>query len=184
MMIRRKHEADARLVDAFGNLLGGQCDFCPERFEHVGAARSRRHAASPVFGDTRTGGRGHEHRGGRDVERAGRVAAGAAQVDQVGAIRQLHLRRKLAHDLRRGRDLADRFLLNPQTHRQRRDLYRRQLAAHQAPPQRQHFVLKDFTMLDASNQRFGRCYRHTLVSAICKKFFSIACPCSVAIDSG
>ncbi len=52
----------------------------------------------------------------------------------MSAIGQLNLGCELAHDLRRGGNFADRFFLDAQTHRQRRNLHRRQLAAHQPPP--------------------------------------------------
>jgi hypothetical protein len=42
----------------------------------------------------------------------------------------------------------------------RGDLHRRQLAAHQLAPQRQHLVVEDLAVLDAAHQRLGRGDRH------------------------
>ena len=67
---------------------------------------------------------GDEHRRGRDVERVRGIATGADDVEQGGGIGDVDLGRELAHHLRGRRDLADRFLLDPQTHRQRGDHHR------------------------------------------------------------
>ena len=109
-------------------------------------------------------------------------------VDQVRLVGHLDRRRELAHHLRRGGDLADRLLLHAQAHRERRDHHRRHLAAHDAAHQREHLVVEDLAMLDHAGQRFGVGDRHGRLSSMrqcnCRKFRSIAWPCSVRIDSG
>ena len=133
---------------------GLQHDVGAERLQHVGAARFRRHRAPAVLRDARAGGRGDEHRRGRDVERMRRVAAGADDVDQMLAVRHLDPGREFAHHLRRGGDLADRLLLDPQADGQRRDHHRRHFAAHDPAHDRQHLVGEDLPVLDRAVQRF------------------------------
>ena len=58
----------------------------PERFEHVGAAGAARDRAIAVLGHRDAARRGHDRDRGRDVERAGVVAAGAAGVEQRRAL--------------------------------------------------------------------------------------------------
>ncbi len=137
-----------------------QRDVRAQRLQHVGAAGAGRDAAPAMLGHARAGRRGDEHRRRRNVEGVRGIAAGAAEVDQVGTIGRFHLGRELAHDLRRRGDLADRLLLDAQAHRQRGDLHRRQFAAHQPSPQRQHLVLEDLAVLDAPDQGFGGGNRH------------------------
>ena len=70
---------------------GGARIVTPERLEHVGAAALARHRSIAVLGDAHAAGGDHERGGGRDVERARAVAAGAARVEHVaGAARQRH----------------------------------------------------------------------------------------------
>ena len=68
--------------------------------------------------------RGDEHRRGGNVERVRGIAAGADDVDKSFAVRHVDLGGELAHHLRRRRDLADRFLLDPQADGERRDHHR------------------------------------------------------------
>src|ERR1700686_3719583 len=78
VMAGRKHEADAGLGYACRDFSRLEHDLGTERFEHVGAARLRRHRASAVLGDPRPSRGGDEHRRGGDVEGGARAAAGAA----------------------------------------------------------------------------------------------------------
>ena len=155
VMTGREHEADAHFLDACGDPFGRKHHVRTERFEHVGAAGPRRHAAVAVLGDARARGCRDEHRGGRDVERVRRIAPRAAQVDQMRLVGNEHRRRELTHHLRRGGDLAHRFLLDAQAGQNRGRHHRRHLATHDEPHDLEHLVVKDLAMLDGSLQRFG-----------------------------
>ena len=63
-------------------------------------------------------------------------------------------RRELAHHLRGGGDLADRFLLDAQADRDRGDHHRRHLPAHDLPHEVEHLVVEDLAVLDRALQRF------------------------------
>ncbi len=172
--------------------------FAPERLQHVGAAGLRRHRPAAVLRDARAGGGGDEHRRGGDVERVRGVAAGADDVDQVLLVRDLDARRELAHDLRRRGDLADGFLLDPQSDGERRDHDRRRFAAHDPAHQREHLVVEDLPVLDRALQGFLHGDGHVVLwrglgqamasaatdAGMARKFRSSAWPCSVRMASG
>jgi hypothetical protein len=86
----------------------------PNDFQHIGAAALAADASAPVLADLGPGRGGHEHGTGRDIEGVRAVAASAHNVHQMGLVGDLDLGRKLAHDLGRGRDLANGFLLDAQ----------------------------------------------------------------------
>ncbi len=69
-----------------------------------------------------------EGAGGRDVEGAGGVAAGADDIDRAG--RGVDRKRLPAHDAGRAGDLVDGLAAHPERHQQRADLGRRRIAAH------------------------------------------------------
>jgi hypothetical protein len=73
---RSEEEAEAELVDGALDALRGLLEVEAERFEDVGRARRGGDRAVSVLGHARTGCRGHESRGSRDVEGASAVAAG------------------------------------------------------------------------------------------------------------
>jgi hypothetical protein len=96
----------------------------------------------------------------RDVEGVRAVTAGTDDVEQVAAVGQRHLGGEFAHDLGGGGDFADAFLLHAQAHGECGDHDRRHFAAHDLAEQRQHFIMKDLTMIDAAQQGFLGCDRH------------------------
>ena len=157
----REHEADTDLVDALGHLARVQSEVRTERLENVGAARLARHRPVAVLGDLGAGGRGNKRRRGRDVEGVRAVSARPAGIQQVRVVRDLHLGGELAHDLRRGGDLPDGLLLDPQSDDDRSDERGRYLAAHDLPHELQHLVVKDFAVLDHPHQRFLRCHTYS-----------------------
>jgi hypothetical protein len=65
----------------------------------------------------------------------------------------VHLGRKLAHDLRGRRDFTDGFFFDPQTGDECGHHDRRHLSAHDEAHEVQHFVVKNFAMLDGALQR-------------------------------
>ena len=82
MVERREQEADPGLVQRLAGLLGAHVQLRPELLEHVGRAAARGDRAVAVLGDRQAGrGRGEGDRG-RDVDRGGAVAAGAAAVGE------------------------------------------------------------------------------------------------------
>ena len=77
------------------------------------------------------------------------------------AISHIHLGGELAHHLCRCRDLTYGFLLHTQAgqngcHHQRRDV-----AAHDHAHELQHFIVKNFTVLDGALQGFAGSDGHT-----------------------
>ncbi len=177
----REHEPDAGAADAFRHLVGLQVDARAERFEHVGGAGLARHAAIAVFRDLGAGRGRDEHRCGRNVERVRAIAAGADDVDEVRIGRDLDTRGELAHHLGRAGDLADRLLLHAQAGEQGRGDDRRHFATHDLAEQVHHLVVEDLAMFDGARQRFLRSDGHGYWA---RKFFSMAWPCWVMIDSG
>ena len=128
MMRRREHEADAGLADAMADLLGVEIDIDAKRRQHVGRAGARRQRAVAVLGD-RHAGAGDDKRGaGRNVERAGGVAAGADHVDGVG--RRLDAQHLRAHRGDGAGDLVDGLAAHAQRHQERAHLRRRRFARH------------------------------------------------------
>jgi hypothetical protein len=154
MMDRREHEADAGLLDGGGHLLRLQFDHRAQRFQRVGAAGLGRHAAVAVLGHARTGGGGHEHRAGGDVEGVRAIATGADDIDQVGGIGHRHWPGEFAHHGGRRGDLVHGLLLHAQAGEDRRGHHRRHVAAHDLPHQVDHFVEEDFAVLDGAMQGF------------------------------
>ena len=147
-----------------------------------------------------------EHRGRRIIKSSRAIAAGADDIHQVGSVAAQNRRCKFSHDLGRCSDFADGFFLYAQANGQRSDHWRRHFAAHDAAEQRQHFIVKDFAMLNATQQdilfgdwhmtsllrmrRRARRVRHRGVpvrriqAVLCTKLRSSAWPCSDRIDSG
>ena len=160
VMHRREHEADSGGFDAGGHVFGPQLDLRAQRFEHIGAAGFRRHAAIAVFRDFRARRRNHEHAGGGDIESMRAVAAGADDIDQLFAVGHFNLVRKLAQHGGRCGNLANRFFLHAQAGEDRRDHRRRDFAAHDLAHQVDHFVVKDLAMLDRPLQRLLRSDGH------------------------
>jgi hypothetical protein len=154
VMRGREHEADAGLRDRLRDLLGLEHDVRAERLQHVRAAGLRRHRPPAVLRHARARRRGDEHRGGRNVERLRRVAAGADDVEEMLAVGHVDPGRELAHHLRGGGDLADRLLLDAQADGERRDHHRRHFAAHDPAHDRQHLVRKNLAVFDRALQRF------------------------------
>ncbi|MPN21209.1 hypothetical protein SDC9_168588 [bioreactor metagenome] len=148
VVVGREHEADAALLDAGGDLFWRQIDVGTQRFEHVGAARARRHAAPAVLGHLGAGRSSDEDRCGGNIEAMRGIAAGADDIDEVLVVRHLDRRRQLAHDTGGGGDLADGFLLDAQSGDDGGNHHRRDFAAHDLAHQRDHFVVEDFAMLD------------------------------------
>src|ERR1044071_144530 len=184
---RREHEAGADPVDRLRRLRRRHADVRAERLQHFGAARGGGHRAPDVLRDLGTGGRRDERGAGRHVEGVRGIAARAAGVDEMGPVAHLHVGGELAHDLRRGRDLADGLLLDPQADDEAGDLRRRQLAAHDLAHDVKHLVVEYLAVLDGALDRLG--YRDLLheplpVSFPSRKFCSILCPCSVSSASG
>jgi len=180
VMIGGKHEADAHFIDARPDLRRRQVDIHAEGFEYVGAARLRRDRTATMFGDACASRRGDEHRGGRDVEGLRTVATRAASVYQAGAVADQHLGRQLAHDLRGGRDFADRLLLHAQADNDRGDHDRRHFAAHDLTHQGDHFIVKNLAVFDDPCQ--GVLGLHLACSS--RKFCNRSWPLSLRIDSG
>jgi hypothetical protein len=114
MMVGRKHEADAHIAYAIGDLRGVEVDVDAQRLHGIGAARLAADAAPAMLADLAARRRNHKGRAGGDVEGVGAVAAGADDIDQIPLVVHVHLVGELAHHLGRSRDLANGFLLHAQ----------------------------------------------------------------------
>ena len=90
------------------------------------------------------------------------VAAGTDDVEQVAGVGHRYLGREFTHHLRRRRDLADGFFLDPQAHDQCCHHWRRHFASHDLAEQRQHFIVENFAVFDAAQQRFLWGDRHDM----------------------
>jgi len=83
MMVGCEHEADAGLLDAFGDGLGGGVDVDAEFIEEVGGAALAGDGPVAMFGDGDAGAGDHKGDGSADVEGRLSVSAGADDVDGV-----------------------------------------------------------------------------------------------------
>ena len=126
---RREHEAEPELVDRLRDPLRRLLELEAERFEHVRRSGRRGDGAVPVLGDARAGRRGDDRSRGRDVDRAGAVAARARRVDEVVALR-MHRQHVVAHRLRAAGDLVRGLALQAQRDEEAAHLRRGGVAAH------------------------------------------------------
>ena len=157
MVVGRKHEADAHLRNALGNLLRREVDVDTQALQHIGAAALAADTAAPVLAHFCTASCGHKHRASRNIERVRAIAAGAHDVHQMRGICHLHLGGKLSHHLCGCGDLANRFLLHAQRGDEGRHHGLRHLTAHDEAHDVQHLVVKNLAVLDDALQSFLRC---------------------------
>ena len=148
----------------------------------------RRHRAAAVLRHARAGGRGDEHRRGRDVEGVRAVAAGADDVDQVAC------GRRTSTLVANSRITCAAAAISPMvSFLTRRPMMSAAIITGDTSPLMiwrmsvQHLVVEDLAVLDGALDRLG--YRDLLheplpVSFPFRKFCSSAWPCSVRIDSG
>jgi len=124
---RSVEEADADLVDGFGDAFKREFDFHPEGFEHVGGAAARAGGAIAVFCDAHAGSGDDERDGGGNVERAARIAAGAAGVHDhsVGmfAASGKNWGGVVAHSQGEADNFVNRFAFYAQSDQQGSDLF-------------------------------------------------------------
>ncbi len=123
---RREEESDADPFDCGGDSLGREIDAHAEMLEDVRRAAARADRAIAVFGDAHARARNDERCGGRNVERARSVAAGAAGVDER-LIRDAQMtgenRRSVApHGRREADQFVDRLALHAQAGEERGNL--------------------------------------------------------------
>ena len=155
VVVGREHEANAGLFDAARNGLRLELNRRAHGFQNIGAARFARHTAIAVLAHPGTRGSSHKHGASGDVESVAAVAPGANDVEQMGLVSDVHRCGELAHDLRRGSDLADGFLLDAQAQQQCRHHDRRHLAIHDAAHEREHLVVEDFAVIYGARQRLS-----------------------------
>src|SRR5439155_19023071 len=145
--------------------------------EDVGRAGQGRNGPVPVLGDARTRGRRDEGCRGRDVERAGPVAAGPGRVDEVVALGP-HGEHVLAHRLGAAGDLVRGLALQPQSDQEAADLPRRRLAAHDLAHHGAGLVAPEVEAVQDPRQRL---LDHAAAS---RKFRASSGPTGVSTDSG
>ena len=126
---RANRNAMPRLAQQLRRGLGSRSISHAQRFEHVGAAALARCRAVAVFGDRDAAAGDDQRRRGRDVDRAGAVAAGA---DDVEHERQpvLDAHAALAHRARRADDLVGRLALGGERGKERGRAHRRDRLVH------------------------------------------------------
>lgn len=92
------------------------------------------------------------------------VATRANNVDQVSAVRYMHLSRKLPHHLGSCRDLANGLFLDAKPGDDCRRHNRRQLAIHDHTHDLEHLIVKNLSVLDGALQGFlwGNWHGHIL----------------------
>ena len=125
----REEEAEAELVDRALDPFRRQLELEAERLEHVCRPGLRRRRAVAVLRDRGSRGRGDERGSGRDVVRVRAVAAGAHDVDEIGA-GGADTEDVLAHRLGAAGDLVRRLALRTQRDEEAGDLHLRRVAGH------------------------------------------------------
>ena len=127
---RREHEPDADLVDARGHGIRPEVDLHAEGLQDVGAAARARRGTVAVLRDPGAGRCRDDRRDGRDVERAGAIATGAARVDRARRQRDRH--GGPSQRAGESRDLLHRLAAHRERGEQARKLGRGRLASHDA----------------------------------------------------
>ena len=155
-MVGGKHKPHAHLHHTLRNGGGAELNIHPQRLHHVRTTAFAAHAAPAVFADLGPRRSGHKHGTGGNIESVRAVSAGAHNVHQMSGVGHLHLERKLPHHHGRGRNFAYGFFFDAQAGDKSRHHQRRHLAAHDEPHDVQHFVMKNFAVLDHALQRFLR----------------------------
>ena len=84
------------------------------------------------------------------------IAPGTHDVHQMRGVSHLDLGGELPHHLRSGCDFANGFFFDAQASHQRGQQHGRDFACHDLAHEVQHFVVKNFTVLDGALQRFLR----------------------------
>ena len=164
VVVGSEHEAHPRLSNALCDLFGVQKETRPQTLQHIGAPALRTHAAVAVFAHPGSRGGGHEHRASRYIEGVRAVATRAHDVDQMRAVFHVHFGGELAHDLGRGRDLADGFFFHAQPSEECRTHQGRHLTRHDHAHQVQHLVVKNLSVLNRALNRLARGDGHGLDS--------------------
>ena len=108
--------------------------------ENVGAAGGRGDGAATVLGHLCPCGSRNKHGCGGNVKSVRPIAAGAADVHQMGGI-HLHMGGKLAHDRCRCRDLGCGLHLYPQRRKKCGNLNSGDVARHNRPHDLNHLVM-------------------------------------------
>ena len=80
MIIRRKHESHASLLDAAPEFIRRQINPHAQRLQHISPATLRGDSTVSVFHHHRSRGRRHKHRGRRNIEQIQLVATSAAHI--------------------------------------------------------------------------------------------------------
>ena len=165
MIIRRKHESHASLLDAAPEFIRRQINPHPQRLQHIRPATLRGDATVAVLHHDRARGRRYKHRGRRNIEQIQFIAAcpahiqgrpGQIKLTQAGINRVtqklLHKRRNLRRALTLHRHSLQQARLALIGHRRVQKKIRRKL----------HFSSGHLTpFLKLSNQRVHAHFRIT-----------------------
>ena len=90
-----------------------------------------------------------KHGGGGDIKSVRAIAAGADNIyEMLMWRRNLNLGGQFTHHRRGGGNLADGFFLDPQAGKNRGGHHWGNLARHDLPHQRQHFIVENLAVFD------------------------------------
>src|SRR3990170_2911662 len=179
MELRGEHEAEARLPQDPLDLGRLEVHAHAERLEEIRTPARARPRAVPVLRDDDARPGDGEHRDRGDVERVEGRASRAAQVHHAPVRGASDRRAALAHRDGHPRDLLRGLSLHPQADEQRPDLSGRRMAVHDL----RHRVVRALERQGSARDDVGEDladHRRTPF----RKFFRIAGPSGVRIDSG
>ena len=147
-----KHETDADVVDATGNLHRGQVQIDPGGLQQIGAAALARHRAVTVLGHGATGCRDNERRSRRHVEDVRTVTAGADYIDHAVEGLEFDLVGQLTHHRHGADDFVDALALHAHGHHERADLCVGALPGHDFAHHVAHFFGAEVEVFDDTAQ--------------------------------
>ena len=161
-----KEKANADLANALADLFRSQVEGDTRGLKDIGAAAFARYGPVPVFGDDAAGAGDHEGRGGRDVEGAGGVTAGAAGIDDDTPTAYVHpgldAGSLFPHHPDRAGNLGDRLTFDPQCSDEGPDLGGRGLTAHDRLHHLVHCLFREVPADNHLADRFLNCHRFFL----------------------
>ena len=180
-MVRRgEDETASGGAKASLHALGIEIDFHPEALEHVGRTDASADRPIAVLGDRHAGRRRDQRRAGRDVERAGAVAAGPGGIEHVAAV-EVERARPRPHRARAAGQFGGRLALELERDQEARDQRLGRLAVEDLA---HHALGAGGVERAAGEHRVERVAQFAHAATCLRKFASSRLPSGVPIDSG